>query len=136
MRSYSEEKVLSIINRPGEFSHEIGITVTSACPERAEGVLDVCADDRNPLGTVHGGCLYTLADTVAGTAVCAQGVRCVTSNGTMEFLRPAAGTRIRCVATPKKHGHLLSVMQVELTDDRGQLVATGTFTFCILHPEE
>lgn len=135
MLTYSEEEILSVINRPGEFSYESGVTVTSARPERAEGVLTVRADDRNPLGTVHGGCLYTLADTVAGTAVCAQGVECVTSNGTMEFLRPAAGSRIKCVATPKKHGRLLSVMQVVLTDDRDRCVATGTFTFCILRSE-
>ena len=127
----SEPEILSMINRPGEYSYESGVTVLSARPERAEGVLEVRDTNRNPLGTVHGGCLYALADTVAGTAVCSQGVGCVTANGSMEFLRPAAGRQIRCVATPKKHGRLLSVMQVDLTDDEGRLVATGTFTYCV-----
>lgn len=130
-----ESDILSIINRPGEFSYEIGILVTTARPEYAEGVLEVRKSNLNPAGTVHGGCLYTLADTVAGTAVCARGVSCVTSNGSMEFLRPAVGKQIKCVATPKKHGHALSVMQVELTNDKGALVAIGTFTFFIVHKE-
>ena len=135
MPKFTEEAILSIINRPGEFSYESGVTVTAVTPERAEGVLEVREDNRNPLGTVHGGCLYALADTVAGTAVCAQGVDCVTANGSMEFLRPAAGKFIKCVAVPKKHGRLLSVMQVDLTDDAGELVATGTFTFCVKRAE-
>ena len=118
------------VNQPGQFSYENGITVTRSHPGYAEGVLDVRPTSMNPHGTVHGGCLYTLADTVAGTAACARGgVGCVTVNGTLEFLRPATGPRILCVATPKKEGRTLSIMQVALTDTEERVVATGTFTF-------
>ncbi|MBE6972957.1 MAG: PaaI family thioesterase [Ruminococcaceae bacterium] len=125
-----------IINRSGQFAYENGITVTDARPGYAEGVLEVRPTSSNPHGTVHGGCLYTLADTVAGTAACAHGASCVTVSGTMEFLRPATGPTIRCVATPKKQGRTLSVMQVVLTDDAGKNVATGTFTFFMSQPEK
>lgn len=47
----------------------------------------------------------------------------------MEFLRPADGDRITCTAVPKKEGHTLSVIQVELRNSAEALVATGTFTF-------
>ena len=50
----------------------------------------------------------------------------------MEFLRPADGKRITCVATPKKEGRTLSVIQVELSNDQGKLVATGAFTFFMM----
>lgn len=118
-----------VVNQPGQFSYENGICVTLARPGYAEGVLEVRPTSSNPHGTVHGGCLYTLADTVAGTAACAHGASCVTVSGSMEFLRPATGPRIRCVATPKKQGQTLSVMQVVLTNEGGKEVATGTFTF-------
>ena len=49
----------------------------------------------------------------------------------MEFLRPAYGKRITCIATPKKEGRTLSVIQVEMYNDQGKLVVTGTFTFFI-----
>ena len=122
----------SHVNRPGQFSFENGIRVTLARPGYAEGELTVGPTSANPHGTVHGGCLYTLADTVAGTAACAHGASCVTVSGNMEFLRPAAGPVIRCVATPKKQGNTLSVMQVVLTNAEGKEVATGTFTFFMM----
>ena len=124
-----------ILNRPGQFSYESGIFVTQARTGYAEGVLEVRPTSMNPHGTVHGGCLYTLADTVAGTAACAHGASCVTVSGTLEYLRPATGKTIRCVSTPKKQGRSLSVMQVVLTDEADRQVATGTFTF-FMYPLE
>ena len=52
-------------------------------------------DDRhlNPLGTVHGGCLYTLADTVAGFAAASCGFEGPTLSGNMYFLRPTMGVK-------------------------------------------
>lgn len=40
------------------------------------------------------------------------------------------------MATPKKQGHTLSVMQVVLTNQEGKEVATGTFTFFMSQPEK
>ena len=126
------EKLLRFINRSGLFAYENGMTVTEVRPGYGEGVLKVGPTVLNPHGTVHGGALYTLADTVAGTAACPPGFTCVTVNSSMEFLRPASGSAIRCVATPKKEGRTLSVMQVVLTNEAGQEVATGTFTFYLI----
>lgn len=117
------------VNCPGQFSFDNGIAITRVEPGYAQGVLQVRPGSHNPHGTVHGGCLYTLADTVAGTACCGEGRSCVTVNSSMEFLRPAVGERVTCTATPKKLGRTLCVMQVELKDDGERLAATGTFTF-------
>ena len=126
------EPIASVVNQPHQFSYENGIYVTKVEPGRAEGVLEVGPDSINPHGMVHGGALATLADTVGGSCACATGRRCVTAGSSMEFLRPASGKRITCVATPKKEGRTLSVIQVELYNDQGKLVATGTFTFYMM----
>ena len=97
-----------------------------------EGFLQVTRDSLNPHGKVHGGALAALADTVGGNCACARGRSCVTASQSMEFLRPAEGPYITCVATPKKEGHTLSVIQVELSNAEGKLVATGTFTFFMM----
>ena len=123
------EKLARLINRPGLYAYESGMTVTEIRPGYGEGILKVGPTVMNPHGTVHGGALYTLADTVAGTAACAHGASCVTLDSSMEFLRPATGPTVRCVATPKKEGKNISVMQVVLTNEDGREVATGTFTF-------
>ena len=123
------ERVPNQVNRPHQFSFENGILITHAEPELVRAELTVSENSYNPHGIVHGGLLTTLADTAAGCCACSKGGHCVTSNCTMEFLRPANGTKITCVAVPKRMGRTLSVIGVELTNDRGVTVATGTFTF-------
>lgn len=124
--------IASAANRPHQFSYENGIYVTKVEPGRAEGVLEVGPNSINPHGMVHGGALATLGDTVGGCCACADGRRCVTAGSSMEFLRPAYGNRITCIATPKKEGRTLSIIQVEMYNDQGKLVVTGTFTFFMM----
>lgn len=120
---------IPIVNSPHQFSYENGVTVTKVEPGFAQGELEVGPDSINPYGNVHGGALATLTDTVAGCCACSRGGSCVTANCTMEFLRPATGPKIICTATPKKLGRTLSVVQAELHNAQGVLVATGTYTF-------
>ena len=126
------ERVPRQVNKPHQFSFENGILITHAEPELVRAELTVGENSYNPHGIVHGGLLTTLADTAAGCCACSKGGHCVTSNCTMEFLRPATGKKIYCVATPKKMGRSLSTIQVSLTNDDGVEVATGTFTFFML----
>ena len=119
------------------FSIHNHISVTRLLKDgSAEGELEVGPESLNIYGVVHGGCLATLADTVGGCCACSKGGICVTASSTMEFLRPANGSAITCVATPKKLGRTLSVVQVELFNDNQTLVATGTFTFFMVEPPQ
>lgn len=128
-----EAQVLERINNPTLFNSHNGITVTAIGDGKAQGVLEVSPTSLNPHGTVHGGCLYTLADTVAGSAVAAScGGPCVTVSGTLEFLRPAVGATVHCKASAKKLGSTICTMQVELTDQNHKVVATGTFIFMLV----
>ena len=96
--------------------------------------LTIRPESKNPYGMVHGGALVTLADTVAGTCACSKyGNTCVTTNSTMEYLRPGTAPWVRCVAVATKIGRTLSVVRVELTDSQDRLVATGTYTFCMMN---
>ena len=54
----------------------------------------------------------------------------------MEFLRPANTPKIYCEATPKKMGRTLSVIQFVMSNDKGAVVATGTFTFFMFGGEK
>ncbi len=118
------------VNIPTHFAHANGVTVTHIDHQHGVGVLQVGETSYNPGKTVHGGALLTLADTVSGCFVAACGdSTCVTTNATMEFLRPANGPTITCTATPKKMGRRISVVAVTLTDIAGKTVATGTYTF-------
>lgn len=126
---------IELVNQPHQFSYENGIMVTKVEPGYAEGTLDIGPNSFNPYGIVHGGALNTLIDTVAGCCACSKGGGCVTSNCSMEFLRAATGKQLKCVATPKKMGRTLSVIQAVVTNDDGKVVATGTYTF-FMYPAE
>ena len=126
--------IIKAVNRPGQFSYENGIQVTLVEPGLARGVLRAGPNSVNPHGTIHGGAMATLADTVGGCCACSTGKHCVTSSSTMEFLRPAQGD-LFCEATPKKLGNQLSVIQIVITDTKEKTVATGTFTFFMSKPE-
>ena len=123
------ERVPRQVNKPHQFSYENGMLITHAEPGLVRGELTVTENSYNPHGIVHGGALTTLADTAAGCCACSKGGSCVTSGCSMEFLRPANGSEIHCVATPKKMGKSLSVIQAELYNTDGAVVATGTYTF-------
>lgn len=132
MASYNKGEMPEALATRDGFSTFADILVTEAIEGGAQGELTIMRHSLNPLGIVHGGCLATLADTVAGVAVyVATGSMCVTVNYTLNFLRPALGTgeKIYCRAMPEKLGRTLCVYRVSLTDDGGGEVAVGTFTF-------
>lgn len=87
----------------------------------------------NPYGMLHGGSLYSLADTVAGTAACMCGHYVTTVSGTMSFLLSAENTEyVYCEATVLRQGRHLSAFDVRIKNDDGQLLDSGEFTFYIM----
>lgn len=130
-------RLQEVLNQQDKFSGHIGVRILSVGPEGALGELTVTPEVLNPRGIVHGGALATLADTVSGAAVgTITGHSCVTASYGMSFLRPASGSKITGKATPEKVGRRICVMHVDLTNDRGEKVATGEFTFCVMEPLE
>ncbi len=122
------------MNRRGHFSANSNVRIVRAEAGYAEGELHIGPENLNMQGIVHGGCLATLADTVAGVGVIASGYAAVTANYGLNFLRPATGDIIRCIATAEKMGKTLCVMRVELFNDASKAVAAGSFTFCLKEP--
>lgn len=131
-KEHLHARIQSYANHPDLFAGVNNITVTKVGEDCAEGELTVTEHSLNVHGIVHGGCLATLADTVAGSAAASRGHPCVTLNYGMNFLAPAVGTKIKCIATPEKVGRTVCVYHCLLTDDNGTHVATGNFTFFIV----
>lgn len=127
-RDYSG--MLNKVNSGPYFGPKSGAKVTAIHDDHsAEGEMEIRTDTQNPMGVVHGGALFTLADTVAGTAAFTTGRTCVTLDSSMQFLAAARGDKVFCVATPKKVGRTILVYDISITDSEDRLVATGIFTF-------
>ena len=133
MASYSEQyrEMLDKVNSGPYFGPRSGAIVTSAGNGEAMGELEIRPETRNPMGVVHGGALFTLADTVAGTAAFTTGHTCVTLDSSMQFLVAAKGDKVYCTAKPKKLGRTIAVYDVTLTDNQDRLVASGVFSFFV-----
>lgn len=127
MASFND--IQRVVNGTGHFAPFNHISVTRIENREAEGTLEIRPESLNPMGIVHGGALVALADTVAGCAAFTCGKICVTLDCTMQYLAPGTGGYIHCLATPKKLGKTILVYDTLLTNDDGQTVATGTFTF-------
>lgn len=127
MDSYSE--LLARVNTGPYFGPKSRAIVTRAGNGEAEGEMEIHTDTCNPMGIVHGGALFTLADTVAGTAAFTTGRTCVTLDTNFQFLSAAKGDKVYCTAKPKKLGRTIVVYDVSLTDSLDRPVASGTFTF-------
>jgi uncharacterized protein (TIGR00369 family) len=92
----------------------------------------------NPLGTVHGGVLCTLLDTVCGCAVHTTldaGTGYTSLDLNTRFLRPvtAATGLIRCEGEVIARGARTATAQARLVDARDRLLAHATST-CLLFP--
>ncbi len=124
------QALLNRINEPGLFSAANGIQVTSVYPGGATGELTLSPGSMNPRHIVHGGCLSTLMDTVAGIAACSGGRSCVTLNSTMNYIRAVSGgNKVFCSAECIKSGKTVAVVECQVKDETGKLVTSGTYTF-------
>ena len=107
------------------FIRHNGIRIVSVDEERSVLEAEITDNSRNVWGSVHGGFLYTMADTAAGAfARIKYGRRNVTLNGSMNYLRPTTHSRtLTAVGREIKVGGHVGFFEVDITDDTGVLVA-------------
>lgn len=112
------------------FAKTIGLEMLELREGYAEGRIPVKEESKNPLGTMHGGCLYSLADIVSGTVATLRGNYVTTVSGEFSYLRPAADTQyVTAKAQEIRFGKNLAVYRVDLVDDAGTVLDIATFTF-------
>ena len=124
------EKLKQFRNMHNPFAKKLGIEVEEIREGYARAVKTVQPDEVNPSATAHGGVYFTLADVVTGAASSAHGVYTATVSADYHYLRAChAGDTLTAVAKETKRGRTLCVYDVELTDQNGKLMGTGTFTY-------
>lgn len=101
---------------------------------RVEMVID--EQILNVHGFVHGGALYSLADTAAGAASFATGRDSVTLTGTINYIKPGKGGKLIGVATEISHGRTTGVYEVFIYNDQQVLLSRATFTMFFLDGEK
>ncbi len=109
-----------------------GIVIDCIDPEESILHVDMRHELENPYGMAHGGMLFTLIDTTAGTTARADGRKYVTLNASVNYLRSGGAGRITATGHIVHRGRTTTVVDVRVTDEDGRLLTTGTVTmFCL-----
>lgn len=119
-------------NEKNEFMRYNGIQVTVLSEDYAEVELEIGSHSLNPYGVLHGGAYYTMADCAAGVAARSKGLRYVTLNGGLNYIKSVSSGKIKAIATMLHRGNKTCVVRVEIVDNNKILLSEGIFTmFCI-----
>lgn len=130
MKKSKKDKFVELLEQDGRFSREIGICIEEIGEEYARGSITIAQKHQNPMGMVHGGCIYSLADTVAGVAASSKGQYVVTVSGSLNYLEAAVNTnKIIAQAQQLRFGKHMIFYEVAITNEEGILLAKGNFCY-------
>jgi uncharacterized protein (TIGR00369 family) len=117
----------------------IGCRLTSA--EAGRAVVELAADARlaNPMGTLHGGVLCDIADLAMGAAYFStleEGESFTTLELKINFLKPIWQATLRAEAHVVKRGRTVGLVECDVLDEQGRLVARVSSTCMTLRGAE
>ncbi len=118
--------------RKNPFTNYNHISTVEVGMDYAVTELDIHPESLNPLGMVHGGCLYTLADNACGTAIHTDGRHYVTQSGNLHFVANQGQGVVQAKAVVRHRGKSTGVLSVEITNEENRLLATGEYAFYCL----
>ncbi len=108
----------------------LGMKITDLGVGWAKGEMEIKERHLNPMGSVHGGFLFTLADSIGGTAAWTRGNLVSTTNASFNYFRPAVNIKkVLAHAVELKAGKSLLTYEVSLTSEEGRLLAKGIFEY-------
>jgi uncharacterized protein (TIGR00369 family) len=116
----------------------IGFRPVSVQPGEAVFEMDAGSQHANPMGTLHGGVLCDLADAAMGMAhasTLGEGETFTTLELKINFLKPVWSGRLTATGRVVKHGRTIGLVECDVRDDDGHLVARASSTCMTLRGE-
>lgn len=111
------------------FVRGAGLIVTEVSGAKVVGHIDLTKEHHTPWGIVHGGVYATAIESAASigatTAVRDRNMVAVGLTNTTQFLRSLTGGRVDVTATALNQGRSQQLWKVDVTDERGRLIAHG-----------
>lgn len=116
------------------FIDSLRLTVLAADPEQQQVVMraEMRPEFERGRGTGqwHGGPIAAIIDTVGDYAlVMLLGRPLPTVNFRVDYLRPAIDTALLITATVRRSGKLVGLVDIDVANEKGQLVAIGRATY-------
>jgi uncharacterized protein (TIGR00369 family) len=116
----------------------IGFTMSAIEPGKATIELEVGPQHANPMGTLHGGVLCDIADAAMGMAYAAnlaEGESFTTLELKINFMKPVWKGKLRALGHVVKQGRTVGLVECDVLDEGGSLVARASSTCLTLRGE-
>lgn len=110
----------------------LGMKFLEATPERVVAELEIREEVCTLGGSIHGGTLMALADTVGAVGTLMSGAKTATAESKTNFFAAAKSGKVRAEATPLHKGKRTHVWQTRVTDEAGRLLSLTIQTQMIL----
>jgi uncharacterized protein (TIGR00369 family) len=126
-----QEIYARLLAKPPAYPELTGLQPVAVERGRAVFIMDVGPHHANPMGTVHGGALATLADSAMGIAYAstlADDEAFTTLELKINFLKPVWSGRLTAEGRVTKGGKSVGLVTCDVTDAGGSLVAFATST--------
>lgn len=133
------EKVLRGAVPPPPIAQLLGLQLTSVEPGRVVIEMDASARHANPMGTLHGGVLCDLSDLAMGASMATtleDEESFTTLDLTSKFFKPIWNARLRATARVVKRTRTLGLIECDVEDEKGSLVAKVYSSCMVLRGDE
>ena len=117
----------------------IGFRMVSFADGESRFELDAGRRHHNPMGTVHGGILCTLADSAMGMAFAStlgEGETFTTLEIKVNYIRPVFEGKLFASAKVVHRGRTVGLVECDVTTENGKLVARAVSTCSVLRGEK
>ena len=117
----------------------IGFDLVSVKPGEAVVEFEATQAHKNPMGTLHGGILCDIADAAMGIAYASnleEGESFTTLELKINFLKPIWNAKLLATGRVVRQGRTVGLVECDVTDEKGSLVARATSTCMTLRGEQ
>lgn len=131
--NHNYEYIKQELNATQGFIKNLPITIDSIELGYVSATMTVSDDIKNPFGSVHGGCIYSVADTVAGIAAMTHGKYVTTTSGSIHYFNAiTSDSPIRIETKELKRGKSLLFYDVFFYSAEKELLCKASLEFFAL----
>lgn len=123
-----KEEIIKGFNNSDGFVKNNNFKIVSLDDKECTIEYNVVNEGLNPAKIVHGGLLFGLADTTAGTLACMNGQMPLTTSASIQYLNPARCKKLISTSRILKLGTKLGYYVVDIYDENNIMICTVNIT--------
>lgn len=126
----TEEQIINFLTENDDYAKYLEIKIIRASPEYGMTSMPLKKQHCNSDGSAHGGAIFSLADMAFAAACLSDEMFWVNAQSSISYLRPGKVGPLTAEAKPIKRGKTLSIFEVNVFDQKQNLIAYATITGC------